>query len=67
MRRSSDRRLMINREAVIDVPASGQVHYALQTNDTAIAGDYVAEWQVTYPSGRIQTTATLHPITVRRR
>ena len=67
MRRASDRRLMINKAASIDVPASGQVHYTLGANDTAIPGDYVLEWQVTYPSGRKQTTATLHELTIRRR
>lgn len=67
MRRSSDRRLLIDRDAVIDNPSSGEVHYALQANDTAFPGDYVQEWQVTYPSGRVQTTATLKEITIRRR
>jgi hypothetical protein len=67
MRRVSDRALIVDREADIDVAISGQVHYALESNDTAIPGEYVLEWQVTYPSGRKQTTATLHEITIRRR
>jgi hypothetical protein len=67
MRRASDRRLMIDKEAEIDLAASGEVHYTLGTNDTAIPGDYVLEWQVTYPDGRKQTTATLHELTIRRR
>jgi hypothetical protein len=67
MRRASDRRLMIDKAAEIDVAASGEVHYTLGPNDTAIPGDYVLEWQVTYPNGRKQTTATLHELTIRRR
>jgi hypothetical protein len=67
MRRASDRRLMVDRAAAIDTAASGEVSYNLQPNDTAIPGDYVLEWQVTYPSGRKQTTATLHELTIRRR
>lgn len=67
MRRAADRRLMVNKAAAIDVAASGEVHYALAANDTAIPGEYVLEWQVTYPSGRKQTTATLHELTIRRR
>jgi hypothetical protein len=67
MRRSTDKRLMIDRAATIDVAASGEVSYALGMNDTAIPGDYVLEWQVTYPSGRKQTTATLREVTIRRR
>ncbi len=67
MRRAADRRLMIDKEAAIDTAASGEVHYSLGPNDTAIPGDYVLEWQVTYPDGRKQTTATLHELTIRRR
>lgn len=67
MRRAMDRRLMIDRVAEIDAATSGEVHYSLQANDTAIPGEYVLEWQVTYPSGRKQTTATLHELTIRRR
>lgn len=67
MRRASDRRLMVDRAAAIDTAASGEVHYSLEANDTAIPGEYVLEWQVTYPSGRKQTTATLHELTIRRR
>lgn len=67
MRRAADRRLMIDREAEIVDAVSGEVSYALQANDTAIPGDYVIEWQVTYPSGRKQTTANLKSVTIRRR
>lgn len=67
MRRATDRRLMINREAEIVTAASGEVAYELAATDLAIPGDYVLEWQVVYPDGKKQTTATLHEVEVRRR
>lgn len=33
----------------------GQLLYAWQTGDTAVAGDYYAEWIVTFQDGTIQT------------
>lgn len=67
MRRTSDRRLLVNRIADIDTAASGEVSTTLTANDMAVPGSYVIEWQVTYPSGRQQTTANLHEVTIRRR
>lgn len=67
MRRTSDRRLMVDQPAEIVTAESGEVRYVLGPNDTAIPGDYGIEWQVTFPDGKKQTTATLHDITIRRR
>lgn len=67
MRRSRDRRLMIDRAADIVTAASGTVSYSLRANDTAIPGDYIIEWQVTYPDGSKQTTADVKEVTIRRR
>lgn len=67
MRRLADRRLMVDRAADIVTAASGEVRYVLQTNDTAIPGEYGIEWQVTFPDGKKQTTGTLHEVTIRRR
>lgn len=67
MRRLMDRRLMVDQPAEIVTAISGEVRYLLGANDTAIPGDYGIEWQVTYPDGKRQTTATLHEVTIRRR
>jgi len=47
--------------------ASGEVRYVMGPNDTAVPGSYGIEWQVIYPDGKKQTTATLHEVTIRRR
>lgn len=67
MRRLNDRRLMIHAPADIVTAASGEVMYELGSNDLAIPGDYVIEWQVVFPDGKKQTTANLHAVEVRRR
>jgi BppU N-terminal domain len=41
--------------AVLVNPEQGQVRYDWASIDTATAGDYVAEWQVTYAGGKQQT------------
>lgn len=67
MRRVNDRRLTVDEVADIVTAASGEVRYVLGANDTAIPGDYGIQWQVVYPDGKKQTTATLIPVTIRRR
>lgn len=67
MRRKRDRRLMVDADAEVTSTVSGGVAYSLGENDTAVPGEYVIEWQVTYPDGRKQTTADLREITIRRR
>lgn len=41
----------INATAVIDVAASGTVHYVWASGDTDTPGTYEAEWEVTYTAG----------------
>lgn len=67
MRRERDRELMIDGAAVIVDPASGVVSYTLEPNDTAIPGEYVYQWQVTFPDGKKQTTYAVQGLTIRRR
>lgn len=67
MRRARDRKLMVDSAATIVDPASGTVSYTLEENDTAIAGDYVYQWQVTYVDGKKQTTFETKELTIRRR
>lgn len=56
----------VNTAAVIVTPASGVVRYDWLATDTDTPGDYVAEWQVLWPSAKAQTfpTLTYHTITV---
>jgi Rib/alpha/Esp surface antigen-like repeat protein len=67
MRRLTDRRLMVDEPADIVTAISGDVRYVMGPNDTAVPGDYGVQWQVTYPDGKKQTTATMHEVTIRRR
>jgi hypothetical protein len=67
MRRARDRKLMVDADADIVTAASGTVSYLLEANDTAIPGDYIYQWQVTYPDGKKQTTYDPKELTIRRR
>ena len=67
MRRKRDEELMVNGDATIDVPASGEVSYDLEANDTAYPGDYQYQWQVTFPDGKKQTTYEAKELTIRKR
>lgn len=66
MRKSDDRRFTVNASATITNAANGLVSYSWGPNDLATPGEYVIQWEVTYPGGRIQTTAPVETITVRR-
>jgi hypothetical protein len=66
MRKADDRRFTVNNEGDIVDEEDGTVTYLWGPNDLSVAGDYVIQWEVTFPDARIQTTATTETITVRR-
>ena len=45
----------VSASASIVNAATGTVQYQWQSTDTDTAGEYRAEWQVTFASGRVQT------------
>lgn len=57
MRKPDDRRFTVNAVATIVTAAAGAVRYAWATNDLTVPGEYVVQWEVTYPDTRIQTTS----------
>lgn len=65
MRKQDDRRYTVNAVASLVEAAAGRVSYAWATNDLAVPGDYVVQWEVTYTNSRVQTTAP-STVTVRR-
>lgn len=66
MRKADDRFYTVNAAATITSTASGGVEYALGANDLQVPGDYLVQWEVTFPDGKVQTTSVPNPITVRK-
>ena len=65
-RKADDRKYTVNAQATLLDATNGRVQYLLGTNDLAIPGEYQVQWEITFPSGRIQTTAVPNTVTVRR-
>jgi hypothetical protein len=66
MRKEDDKRFTVNAAATIVSAAAGTVRYQWGTNDLAVPGEYYVQWEVTYPTGRVQTQAAPSVVTVRR-
>lgn len=66
MRKADDRRFTVNAAATVTDESTGLVRYSWAVNDLAVPGTYLAQWEVTYPGGRVQTTAPVETLTVRR-
>lgn len=65
-RKENDKVFTVNAAATLLDSTAGRVQYLLGTNDLAVPGEYLVQWEVTFASGRIQTTAVPNPVTVRR-
>jgi Rib/alpha/Esp surface antigen-like repeat protein len=66
MRKPDDRRYTVNALATIEDATAGQVRYEWGPNDLAVPGDYQAQFEITFPNGKVQTTKTPLTIEVRR-
>lgn len=66
MRKKDDKRYTVNASATIVAPASGQVKYSWGASDLQHAGEYIVQWEVTFPGGLVQTTAPEDVVNVRR-
>lgn len=66
MRKADDRRFTVNNVADIVDEEAGAVRYDWGPNDLSVPGEYIIQWQVTYPDAKVQTTADPEVITVRR-
>ena len=66
MRRPDDRRFTVNADADVTDALLGGVSYSWSTNDLAVPGDYVIQWEITFQDLRIQTTAETESIRIRR-
>lgn len=66
MRKGDDRRYTVNGEAQILDPVHGKCAYSWGANDLSVPGEYQFQWEVTYIGGRIQTTAPVETLVIRR-
>jgi hypothetical protein len=66
MRRSDDKYYRVNAACSVVDAAAGKVSYTWAAGDLKVPGDYIVQFEVTFTGGRIQTTATAIPVTVRR-
>ncbi len=66
MRKVDDRRYQVNAAATVVDPLLGTVTYAWGPNDLAVPGTYIAQFEVTYLGGRVQTTYPPVELEVRR-
>ncbi len=57
--------VVVDAPAEVVTPAGGVVRYQWQAEDTAAAGDFYAEWEVTFPSGAVQTFPNENDIGIR--
>lgn len=66
MRRADDRRYTVNAAAQVVDAALGKCSYSWGANDLAVPGEYQFQWEITWAGGRIQTTAPVETLIVRR-
>lgn len=66
MRGVDDRHYTVNAAATVVNAAAGQVKYLWGSTDLNVPGEYLVQWEITYQSGRIETTDPPNTITVRR-
>lgn len=66
MRKPDDRKFTVDSAATITNASQGLVSYTWGPKDLNVEGEYDAQWQVTYPDFKVQTTAVPNRILVRR-
>lgn len=66
MRKADDRRFTVNAPADVVDAAAGDVRYTWGTNDLAVPGTYLVQWQVTFPDAKVQTSDPPNALIVRR-
>lgn len=67
MRRPDDELFTVDAAADIVSALQGQVSYSWGATDLSVSGDYDAQWEITFPDGKVQTTAVPNRIFVRRK
>lgn len=65
LRREHDKHYRINTACTVTDATAGEVSYTFTSGDLDVPGEYIAQFEITFLSGRIQTTATPIPVTIR--
>jgi hypothetical protein len=66
MRKVDLKNYTVNAASSIVDAALGKVKYVWSASDLNVPGEYLVQWEVTYLSGRVETTDPPNTITVRR-
>jgi len=66
MRKPDDKRHTVDAECDIVDAMAGTVSYDWGANDLSVEGEYVAQWEIHWNDGKIQTTYPRNTITVQR-
>jgi hypothetical protein len=66
MRKEDDVLYQVDAAAEVVDAAAGSVRYVWAANDLSVPGDYIAQWELTFSGGKVQTTDPAGTITVRR-
>ena len=66
MRKPDDVRFTVDAAATIVSAIDGTVRYDWVANDLDVDGEYIAQWELDFGAGRIQTTDPANTVTVRR-
>lgn len=66
MRKADDKYYTVNAAATVVDAAAGTVSYSWGASDLNVTGEYLVQWEVTFISGRVETTDPPNTITVRR-
>ena len=66
MRKSDDKQYTVNAAATVVDAALGKVKYVWGSSDLNVPGEYLVQFEVTFASGRIETSDPPNTIIVRR-
>ena len=65
MRKNDDHRYTVDAAADVLTPSEGRVAYSWDENELSVPGEYMAQWEITWNDGKIQTTQPPNTLTVR--
>ena len=66
MRKNEDKKHTVDQECDILHATNGRVSYDWGANDLSVPGEYIAQWEIHWSDGKIQTTFPRNTITVLR-